>query len=496
MEDLECMVCLEDAKDARLCPICAKIFCRGCISKCPTGVTGTTPCPQCRAEHRVESYVSLRFVENLREEFARKDKEVENLRKELSKKDEAAKSAIFKLEKEVKELKGQLQRAQSQVQRRDNFQTTNSAHGSGGEAAASTSSAASTGASSPIVKEHATWSVMATTKALALNTQVLIRHGPLQCLIAAANSELQRLHDQAEQVKKAQRRNPLFLLKYDPRLSHILVYLICNDAPKVAVVERILIEQFTEPVIADDALSLQFHNLVAKKLEDIRNSISEDEIDYWKWHQDYKTFRKMISNFSHAVDLFYKGSYQEALMYFVTIGDTNNSLVHSRETELRGLNVALLHHFRRRSVLLLNAKAVANFVSGDPSQYDECIRIMGDWIIPCSMLLSLCCDDLDSHALDSIRKQWSDLPRTPPFGPRLQGLVSQLLYPPEQVVLKRAPSQWRIGVHHEELQEDWLRTYNLIAQHKELNEVNKAEHLRSSGGGGVSGVSSGSGSGD
>ena len=86
---------------------------------------------------------------------------------------------------------------------------------------------------------------------------VLLRHGPLQCLIAAANSELQRLHDQAEQVKKSYQRNPLFLLKYDPRLSHILVYLVCNDAPKVAVVERVLIEQFTVPVIEDETLALQ-----------------------------------------------------------------------------------------------------------------------------------------------------------------------------------------------------------------------------------------------
>ena len=68
-----------------------------------------------------------------------------------------------------------------------------------------------------------------------------------------------------------------------------------------------------------------------KKIEDIKNSISEDdEKCYWKWHQDYKTFLQMISNFSHAVDLYYKGSYQDALMYFVTIGDMNNSLVHSQ----------------------------------------------------------------------------------------------------------------------------------------------------------------------
>ena len=56
-----------------------------------------------------------------------------------------------------------------------------------------------------------------------------------------------------------------------------------------------------------------------------------------------------------------------------------------------------------------------------------------------------------------------------------------------QVVLKRAPSQWRSGVHVEELQEDWIRTYNLIAQHKMLDEVNRAQHQRVGGGGAAGG---------
>ena len=65
-----------------------------------------------------------------------------------------------------------------------------------------------------------------------------------------------------------------------------------------------------------------------------------------------------------------------------------------------------------------------------------------------------------------------------------------------QVVLKRAPSQWRSGVHVEELQEDWIRTYNLIAQHKMLDEVNRAQHQRGGGGGVVGGGGdSGNGSG-
>lgn len=49
-----------------------------------------------------------------------------------------------------------------------------------------------------------------------------------------------------------------------------------------------------------------------------------------------------------------------------------------------------------------------------------------------------------------------------------------------QVVLKRAPTQWRNGERVEELQERWIKTYNLIAQHKMLDEVNRAR-LKSGG---------------
>ena len=79
----------------------------------------------------------------------------------------------------------------------------------------------------------------------------------MECLLAAANSELHRLHQQAEQVMNSHKRSSLFLLKFDPRISHILVYMMCNGAPKVTIVERILIEQFTVTVIEDETLALR-----------------------------------------------------------------------------------------------------------------------------------------------------------------------------------------------------------------------------------------------
>ena len=47
------------------------------------------------------------------------------------------------------------------------------------------------------------------------------------------------------------------------------------------------------------------------------------------------------------------------------------------------------------------------------------------------------------------------------------------------MTLKRAQHQWRNGERVEELQERWIRTYNLIAQHKMLTEVNRVARLKS-----------------
>ena len=72
MEDLECLICFEEAKDARACPKCAKIFCHGCIGRC-AGNPGAISCPHCRATRPVQDYVRLIFVDRLRKEWSEKE---------------------------------------------------------------------------------------------------------------------------------------------------------------------------------------------------------------------------------------------------------------------------------------------------------------------------------------------------------------------------------------------------------------------------------------
>ena len=77
MEDVTCLVCFEDATNARsrACPNCGKMFCYACLTRCPTeSRMTTTPCPHCRFARPVQNYLKLNFVDNLRRELAEKDK--------------------------------------------------------------------------------------------------------------------------------------------------------------------------------------------------------------------------------------------------------------------------------------------------------------------------------------------------------------------------------------------------------------------------------------
>ena len=72
MEDLECLICFEEVKDARACPKCAKIFCHGCIGRC-AGNPGAISCPHCRTTRPLVNYVKLVFVDRLRKEWSEKE---------------------------------------------------------------------------------------------------------------------------------------------------------------------------------------------------------------------------------------------------------------------------------------------------------------------------------------------------------------------------------------------------------------------------------------
>ena len=99
MEDLKCLICFEDAKDARACPRCAKIYCSGCIKKWGTN-RRAIPCPHCRAARPVQDYVKLNFVDRLRKEWSEK----EEIAKATSSKLDQLRSKNEKLLKQVSNM--------------------------------------------------------------------------------------------------------------------------------------------------------------------------------------------------------------------------------------------------------------------------------------------------------------------------------------------------------------------------------------------------------
>ena len=72
MDDLKCLVCFEDATNARscACPNCGKMFCYGYLTRCLREIgVSTTPCPHCRSARPVQDYLKLNFIDNLRKEL-------------------------------------------------------------------------------------------------------------------------------------------------------------------------------------------------------------------------------------------------------------------------------------------------------------------------------------------------------------------------------------------------------------------------------------------
>jgi len=111
MEDLKCLICFEDAKDARACPKCAKIFCHGCIKKCgANNFSGFISCPHCRGSRHVSEYVKLNFVDRLR--------------KELTEKEEKSKTTASKLHR----LQCQLTKCENKLKQQEEDKSTASAN--------------------------------------------------------------------------------------------------------------------------------------------------------------------------------------------------------------------------------------------------------------------------------------------------------------------------------------------------------------------------------
>nr|XP_042707783.1 ubiquitin carboxyl-terminal hydrolase 28 isoform X4 [Chrysemys picta bellii] len=227
----------------------------------------------------------------------------------------------------------------------------------------------------------------------------------------------------------------------DPRLQHVLIYFLQNNAPK-QVVERTLLEQFADRNLSYDERSISIMQVARAKLKEIGpDDVNMEE--YKKWHEDYSLFRKVSVYLLTGLELYQNRKYQEALTYLVYAYQSNTSLLMKGPN--RGVDESLIALYRRKCLLKLNDMAAALFVSRAEADVLEGINILNELIIPCMHLIinnDISKDDLD--AIEVMRNRWCSYLGQEDMDANLQTKLGELLprlldCSAEVVILKEPP---------------------------------------------------------
>uniref|UniRef100_A0ABM5EQL9 ubiquitinyl hydrolase 1 n=1 Tax=Pogona vitticeps TaxID=103695 RepID=A0ABM5EQL9_9SAUR len=232
--------------------------------------------------------------------------------------------------------------------------------------------------------------------AIAKARQTFDRDGSEAGLVKAFREEYSRLYLLAMESPTPQN---------DPRLQHVLVYLLQNKAPK-QVVERSLLEQFADKNLSYDERSISIMKVAQAKLKEI----GPDDVDmeeYKKWHEDYSLFRKVSVYLLTGLELYQNQQYYESVSYLIHACQNNMAL--QAKGPNRGADASLIALYTRKCLLKLNDAAAALLESGDKLSVDEGVNLLKDLIIPCMHLLiksNLSQDDLE--ALEDMRGEWCD----------------------------------------------------------------------------------------
>ncbi|XP_066495847.1 ubiquitin carboxyl-terminal hydrolase 28 isoform X9 [Tiliqua scincoides] len=242
--------------------------------------------------------------------------------------------------------------------------------------------------------EHAMIIKDQTAQAIAKTTEAYEKAGVEAAFQEAFHEEYSRLYFLSKESPTPQS---------DPRLQHVLVYLLQNDAPK-QVVERTLLEQFADRNLSYDERSISIMKVARAKLKEI----GPDDVDmeeYKKWHEEYSLFRKVSVYLLTGLELYQNEKYYEALTYLVYAYQCNMALL--IEGPSRGADESLIALYRRKCLLKLNEAAAALFESSNERSVAEGVSILNEQIIPCMHLIinnNISQDDLD--AIEVMRSRW------------------------------------------------------------------------------------------
>ncbi|XP_050777738.1 ubiquitin carboxyl-terminal hydrolase 28 isoform X4 [Gopherus flavomarginatus] len=280
--------------------------------------------------------------------------------------------------------------------------------------------------------EHARIAKDQTAQAIANTADAYEKNGVEAALYKAFHEEYSRLYLLAKETPTPHS---------DPRLQHVLIYFLRNNAPK-QVVERTLLEQFADRNLSYDERSISIMQVARAKLKEIGpDDVNMEE--YKKWHEDYSLFRKVSVYLLTGLELYQNRKYQEALTYLVYAYQSNTTLLMKGPN--RGVDESLIALYRRKCLLKLNDMAAALFVSSAEADVLEGINILNELIIPCMHLIinnDISKDDLD--AIEVMRNRWCSYLGQEDMDANLQMKLGELLprlldCSAEVIILKEPP---------------------------------------------------------
>ncbi|XP_075765884.1 ubiquitin carboxyl-terminal hydrolase 28 isoform X8 [Pelodiscus sinensis] len=280
--------------------------------------------------------------------------------------------------------------------------------------------------------EHARITKDQTAQAIANTANAYEKNGVEAALCKAFREEYSRLYLLAKETPTPHS---------DPRLQHVLIYFLQNNAPK-QVVERTLLEQFADKNLSYDERSISIMQVARAKLKEIGPDDLNME-EYKKWHEDYSLFRKVSVYLLTGLELYQNRKYQEALSYLVYAYQSNAALLMKGPN--RGVDKSLTALYRRKCLLKLNDMAAAQFVSSAEADVLEGVNILNELIIPCMHLIinnDISQDDLD--AIEVMRNRWCSYLGQEDMDANLQMKLGELLprlldCSAEVIVLKEPP---------------------------------------------------------
>ncbi|CAL1543448.1 unnamed protein product [Lymnaea stagnalis] len=248
-----------------------------------------------------------------------------------------------------------------------------------------------------LADQHAQQSFSETLQAVNICSSV--GNKPCDIVKKAMESELMRLKGMSKLFHNA-------LPSEDPRLRHIVLYLLCSQADDHTV-RVILSEQFALCALLDTnkvkGLRQQAHEIYKK----LYNSAGIDGIKHYEfWHKRYHHYRQAIFMFTKAMEAYCSARYQEALPYFkqAWLHNWEPGLTKEMMIDEAGINTKMLSYFRRKSLQKLNQATLKSFECED--DMTDALTVMSNQILPSLSHVAASEIQEDEAAVEEVREKW------------------------------------------------------------------------------------------